>query len=111
MQEDRVEMGNAIFIQMKDYCRLAKAAWRTLDAAKYNDYLVYDTPSGSGTGNDTSIDNEYVATVEANTVKTVAAIDEEVVLIMTNTGSVPLKRTSNQLSSSRRNLNPSIALT
>jgi len=46
-QEDRVEMGNAIFAQLKDYCRLAKTAWRTIDAAKYNDYLIYDTPSGT----------------------------------------------------------------
>ena len=46
-QEDRVEMGNGIFVQLKNYCRLAKTAWRTLDAAKYNDYLIYDSPSGT----------------------------------------------------------------
>lgn len=33
--------------QLKNYCRLAKSAWRTLDAAKYNDYLIYDSPSGT----------------------------------------------------------------
>ena len=46
MQEDRVEMGNAIFVRLRNYCKLAKSAWRTVSAAKYNDYVIYDTPSG-----------------------------------------------------------------
>ncbi|HUM51501.1 MAG TPA: hypothetical protein PK431_06775 [Chitinophagales bacterium] len=49
MQEDRVVMGNAIFTQLRNYCKLAKSAWRTVSAAKYNDYVIYDTPSGEKT--------------------------------------------------------------
>lgn len=62
-QEDRVEMGNAIFAQLKNYCRLAKSAWRTLDAAKYNDYLIYDSPSGTDAEGTPPIDDTANADV------------------------------------------------
>lgn len=56
MQEDRVVMGNAIFTQLRNYCKLAKSAWRTLSAAKYNDYVIYDTPSGEKTEDAAAVD-------------------------------------------------------
>ena len=56
-QEDRVEIGNAIFALLKNYCRLAKTAWRTLDAAKINDYLIYDSPSGTDADGTPPIDD------------------------------------------------------
>lgn len=45
-QEDRVLMGNALFEELKKYCRSAKSRWRTKSEARYNDYIIYNTPSG-----------------------------------------------------------------
>ena len=42
-QENRVLLGNKIFEEMSRKSKLAKSAWRTTDAAKYNDYIIYDT--------------------------------------------------------------------
>lgn len=60
IQEDRVEMGNAIFAELKKLCRSGKSAWRTTDAAKYNDYLLYDTPNGTPTNNEPPIDDDGI---------------------------------------------------
>ncbi len=45
-QEDRVLMGNALFELLKKYCRSAKSVWRTKSEARYNDYIIYNTPTG-----------------------------------------------------------------
>ena len=46
-QEDSVLMGNALFEELKKYCRSAKSRWRTKSEARYNDYIIYNTPSGA----------------------------------------------------------------
>lgn len=59
-QEDRVEMGNALFYELKKLCRLAKSAWRTTDAAKFNDYLLYNNPSGTPTEGEPPIEDDVL---------------------------------------------------
>jgi hypothetical protein len=46
IQEDRVEMGNAIYTILVDFCNTDRNIWETSDVAKYNDYIIYDTPTG-----------------------------------------------------------------
>lgn len=46
IQEDRVEMGNAIYTILVDFCNTGRNIWETSDVAKYNDYIIYDTPTG-----------------------------------------------------------------
>lgn len=89
-QEDRVEMGNAIFTQLKSLCRFGKSAWRTSDVAKYNDYLIYDTPSGTSSEGEPPIEDELIGTVEPSSVKTVTTIDEDATITMSNTGTEKL---------------------
>jgi len=46
-QEARVIEGNAIYDLLENQlCEAGKEYWRTLSAAKYNDYLIYDAASG-----------------------------------------------------------------
>ena len=44
--EDRIEMGNTLYKKLADYADLGKTIWITRDEAKYNDYVLYDTPTG-----------------------------------------------------------------
>jgi hypothetical protein len=44
--DDRIEMGNLLYKKLVDYCETGKTIWVTKDEAKYNDYIIYDTPSG-----------------------------------------------------------------
>jgi hypothetical protein len=45
-QEDRVEDGNAIYSLLIKYTQTGQDIWETSDVAKYNDYIIYNTPSG-----------------------------------------------------------------
>lgn len=45
-QEDRVEEGNAIYLLLTKYTQTGQDIWETSDVAKYNDYIIYNTPSG-----------------------------------------------------------------
>lgn len=45
--EDRIEMGNARFSRLMELCSMGKNIWFETDEAKYNDYIVYDTPGGN----------------------------------------------------------------
>jgi hypothetical protein len=45
-QEDRVEDGNAIYSLLVKYTQTGQDIWETSDVAKYNDYIIYNTPSG-----------------------------------------------------------------
>ena len=47
-QSNRVVLGNRVFDEMSRKSKLAKSAWRTKDAAKYNDYIIYDGVAGAG---------------------------------------------------------------
>ena len=44
--EDRIEMGNALYEKMMNYCSFGQQIWVETDEAKYNDYVIY-TSSGS----------------------------------------------------------------
>lgn len=47
-QENRVLAGNEVYKQLeKELCEAAKSYWSTRSAAKYNDYLIYNTTSGT----------------------------------------------------------------
>lgn len=45
-QEDRVEDGNAIYLLLTKYVQTGQDIWESSDVAKYNDYIIYNTPSG-----------------------------------------------------------------
>lgn len=46
LQEDRVEEGNAIYKTLSAYAAAGMSIWVSSDVAKYNDYIMYNTPSG-----------------------------------------------------------------
>ena len=45
-QEDRVEMGNALYETLVKYTNTGQSIWISTDIAKYNDYVIYNTISG-----------------------------------------------------------------
>ena len=45
-QESRVEAGNAIYATLIKYTNTGQSIWETSNVAKYNDYVVYNTPTG-----------------------------------------------------------------
>jgi RNA-binding protein YhbY len=45
-QEIRVEAGNAIYATLIKYTNTGQSIWETSNVAKYNDYVVYNTPTG-----------------------------------------------------------------
>lgn len=47
LQEDRVEEGNAIYKTLSSYASTGMSIWVSSDVAKYNDYIIYNTPSGT----------------------------------------------------------------
>ena len=42
--EDRIEAGNALYKVGVRFCNTGKNIWLNVDEAKYNDYVIYDTP-------------------------------------------------------------------
>lgn len=46
-QESRVEAGNAIYTTLIKYTNTGQSIWETSNVAKYNDYVVYNTKTGS----------------------------------------------------------------
>lgn len=45
-QEARVEIANAIYSVLVTYTNTGQTIWATSNVAKYNDYIVYNTPTG-----------------------------------------------------------------
>lgn len=45
--QDRIEKGNALYKEMVRLCNTGKSIYFTTDEAKYNDYVIYNTPSGA----------------------------------------------------------------
>jgi len=43
--EARIEKANAIYAIMVKYCEKGRRIWVSTNQAKYNDYVIYDTPS------------------------------------------------------------------
>ncbi len=50
-QENRVEAGNAIYATLVKYTNTGQKIWASSNVAKYNDYVIYNTSSGSQTDN------------------------------------------------------------
>jgi len=46
LQEHRVEEGNAIYKTLSSYTSTGMSIWVSSNVAKYNDYIIYDTPTG-----------------------------------------------------------------
>lgn len=46
LQEDRVEAGNVLYQTLVTYTNTGQTIWETSDVAKYNDYVLYNTPGG-----------------------------------------------------------------
>jgi hypothetical protein len=44
--EERIEKANAIYAIVSKHCDTGKRIWVSSNQAKYNDYVIYDTPSG-----------------------------------------------------------------
>jgi hypothetical protein len=44
--EERAEKANAIYLRVAQYCKTGQDIWVGRSEAKYNDYVIYDTPSG-----------------------------------------------------------------
>ncbi len=44
--QERVEKGNALYAEMVKICNTGKDIWYETNEAKYNDYILYNTPSG-----------------------------------------------------------------
>jgi len=44
--EDRYETANALYDKLKKICNSGQNIWHDTDEAKFNDYLIYNTPSG-----------------------------------------------------------------
>jgi len=49
--ENRVEKANEIYTLLVKYCNTGKKIWEDTNEAKYNDYVIYDTPTGQPTNN------------------------------------------------------------
>lgn len=45
--ENRTEKANAIYKLLVKYCETGKRIWASTNEAKYNDYVIYDTPTGT----------------------------------------------------------------
>ncbi len=45
--EKRLETANAIYETLVKNCDTGKRIWRSTSEARYNDYIIYDTPSGN----------------------------------------------------------------
>ena len=44
--EDRILKGNALYKMIVKICNSGKDAWAPVNESKYNDYIIYNTPSG-----------------------------------------------------------------
>jgi hypothetical protein len=45
--QDRVEKGNAVYKEITRLCNTGKSIFVNTDEAKYNDYVIYNTPTGT----------------------------------------------------------------
>lgn len=41
--QERVELGNALFSEIRKYATIGKLIWENVDESKYNDYIIYKT--------------------------------------------------------------------
>jgi hypothetical protein len=50
--EDRIVAGNALYREIVRICNTGKDLFAVTDEARYNDYIIYDTPSGKKAAKD-----------------------------------------------------------
>jgi len=65
---ERVVAGNALYRELVKVCNTGKSIWYGINEAKYNDYIIYDTPGGkaSGEGSGTGILSGMVTDAATN---------------------------------------------
>ncbi len=47
MSQERVEKGNMVYKEMVRLCNIGKDLFASTNEARYNDYIIYDTPTGN----------------------------------------------------------------
>ena len=82
--EDRIEMGNALYEKLMDYCGYGQTIWVETDEAKYNDYVIYNKSGGLANPIEMAI---TAGTTEMIIHKLYAA---DAVFVIDNTGGVKL---------------------
>jgi hypothetical protein len=45
-REDRVVLVNSLYADLVKFCNTGKTIWASTHKARYNDYVIYDAPSG-----------------------------------------------------------------
>ncbi|MFN8284392.1 MAG: hypothetical protein U0U67_14320 [Chitinophagales bacterium] len=86
--EDRAKLANVVYDLLVKYCETGRDIWYETSEAKYNDYIIYNTPSG--TDDDGGSADALSGTVNPSTVKTVTSVDEDATITMSNTGTEKL---------------------
>lgn len=51
--ETRITMGNELYAFISEICAVGKNIWENVSEAHYNDYILYDTPSGTDNASST----------------------------------------------------------
>lgn len=81
--ENRILKGNELYgLLENELCEAGKSYWRTLSEAKYNDYIIYNTPSGGSSGSggtSTSEGNVNMGTVSNVDVSAINVNDDTTV--------------------------------
>jgi len=85
--EQRANYANSLYDLLVKYSEIGKDIWYDVSESKYNDYIIYNTPTGE---NDTLGENEYAGNIAPNTLLTITTVDEDAIFILSNNGTVPL---------------------
>jgi hypothetical protein len=52
--EERITLANEIYAEVAKYCSTGKKIWQNKSEARYNDYIIYDTPSATSKSPETT---------------------------------------------------------
>ena len=83
--EDRIEMGNALYGKLTNYCSFGQQIWAETDEAKYNDYIIYTSEGKLAEPIEGTVEAEQTANVMN---KTFEPTDE---FKLENTGTAQLR--------------------
>ena len=61
--EDRIELGNALYDKLMDYCSFGQQIWAETDEAKYNDYIIYTSGDTLAQPIEGTVDAEHTVNV------------------------------------------------
>lgn len=79
--EDRIELGNELYKKIVELFDYGKDYWITRSEAKYNDYVIYNTPSGSS-GNTIVREADVAFAADLNVdISTLEGTDESTITI------------------------------